>query len=125
MNEMYEQDQLAAIIKVIGVGGGGSNAVDHMVKERIEGVEFICLNTDDQALRKSLAPRKYQLGEEITRGLGAGANPEIGRKSAEADKEKICQMLAGSDMIFVTSGMGGGTGTLRLLLHKLQKKWAF
>lgn len=103
--------QQNAIIKVFGVGGGGSNALDYMVVERIDGVEFICANTDIQALQKSKAPTKLQLGEAITRGLGAGANPEIGRQSAEADSEKIRQMLKGTDMIFITAGMGGGTGT--------------
>jgi len=103
--------QQNAIIKVFGVGGGGSNALDYMVAERIDGVEFICANTDIQALQKSKAPSKLQLGEAITRGLGAGANPDIGRQSAEADSEKIRQMLKGTDMIFITAGMGGGTGT--------------
>jgi cell division protein FtsZ len=102
--------QQNAVIKVFAVGGGGSNALDYMLAEKIE-VEFICANTDSQALQKSRAPIKLQLGEAITRGLGAGANPEIGRQSAEADSEKIRQMLKGTDMIFITAGMGGGTGT--------------
>jgi len=100
-----------AVIKVFGVGGGGSNALDYMVAERIDGVDFICANTDRQALEKSKAPFKVQLGNEITRGLGAGANPDIGRQSAEADRERIKELLKGTDMIFITAGMGGGTGT--------------
>lgn len=98
-------------IKVIGVGGGGSNAVEHMVHEGIEVVEFICANTDKQALRNSSAEFTIQLGQEITRGLGAGANPEVGRKSAEEDREAIKEMLHDADMVFLTAGMGGGTGT--------------
>lgn len=104
-------NQQNAVIKVFGVGGGGGNALDYMVSEHIDGVDFICANTDEQALRKSKAPIKMQLGTDITRGLGAGANPEIGRKSAEADKDKIREFLQGTDMIFITAGMGGGTGT--------------
>lgn len=100
-----------AMIKVIGVGGGGSNAVEHMVNERIDGVEFICVNTDAQALRYSRAHQVMQLGEQITRGLGAGANPEVGRKAAEEDRERLKVLLQGADMIFITAGMGGGTGT--------------
>lgn len=100
-----------AVIKVFGVGGGGSNALDHMVLEKIDGVDFICANTDKQALDKSRARNKLQLGDEITKGLGAGANPEIGRQSAEADREKIKKLLHNTDMIFITAGMGGGTGT--------------
>ncbi|GJM06489.1 MAG: cell division protein FtsZ [marine bacterium B5-7] len=97
-----------AVIKVIGVGGGGGNAVEHMVEEHIEGVEFICANTDAQALKKSSAKTLLQLG---TKGLGAGADPEIGRISAEEDRERIQQTLQGADMVFITAGMGGGTGT--------------
>jgi len=104
-------NQQTAVIKVFGVGGGGSNALDYMVAEKIDGVEFICANTDKQALDKSRALIKLQLGDEITRGLGAGANPEIGRQSAEADRDKIRKLLQGTDMIFITAGMGGGTGT--------------
>jgi cell division protein FtsZ len=103
--------QQNAIIKVFGVGGGGSNALDYMVLEKIDGVNFICANTDKQALEKSKAPYKLQLGDAITRGLGAGANPEVGRQSAEADRDKIRALLQGTDMIFITAGMGGGTGT--------------
>ena len=100
-----------AIIKVIGVGGGGGNAVEHMVTEKVNGVEFICANTDAQALKNSNATIHIQLGDQLTKGLGAGANPEVGRQAAEEDKEKLRAILEGSDMVFVTAGMGGGTGT--------------
>ena len=100
-----------AVIKVIGVGGGGGNAVEHMLAENIEGVEFYCANTDAQALKNSNAKHLLQLGEELTKGLGAGANPQIGRESAEEDRERIRDMLVGADMVFITAGMGGGTGT--------------
>lgn len=100
-----------AVIKVIGVGGGGSNAVEHMLLENIEGVEFICANTDAQALRNSKAPTSLQLGGNITKGLGAGADPDVGRRAAEEDRERIAELIAGSDMVFITAGMGGGTGT--------------
>lgn len=100
-----------AVIKVVGVGGGGGNAVEHMVAENIEGVEFICANTDAQALRASNAKIHIQLGDELTKGLGAGANPQIGREAAEEDRELIREILAGADMVFITAGMGGGTGT--------------
>jgi cell division protein FtsZ len=100
-----------ARIKVIGVGGGGGNAVNTMISARLDGVEFIAGNTDCQALDAHMAPVKIQLGNDITRGLGAGANPEVGRKSAEESEERIRETLEGSDMVFVTAGMGGGTGT--------------
>lgn len=100
-----------AVIKVVGVGGGGGNAVEHMVAENIEGVEFICANTDAQALRASNAKTHIQLGDELTKGLGAGANPQIGREAAEEDRELIREILSGADMVFITAGMGGGTGT--------------
>ena len=100
-----------AVIKVVGVGGGGGNAVEHMLAENIDGVEFICANTDAQALRASKAKIHIQLGDELTKGLGAGANPQIGREAAEEDRELIREILAGSDMVFITAGMGGGTGT--------------
>ncbi len=100
-----------ARIKVIGVGGGGGNAVNHMIEAGVEGVEFIVANTDVQALRRSRAPYKIQLGSELTRGLGAGANPEIGHDAALADTEKIIEALEGAHMVFVTTGLGGGTGT--------------
>ncbi|UOQ85494.1 cell division protein FtsZ [Gracilibacillus salinarum] len=103
-------DQLATI-KVIGVGGGGSNAVNRMIEHGVQGVEFIAVNTDAQALNLSKAEVKMQIGTKLTRGLGAGANPEVGRKAAEESKEQIEEILKGSDMVFVTAGMGGGTGT--------------
>jgi cell division protein FtsZ len=100
-----------AVIKVVGVGGGGGNAVEHMVAENIDGVEFICANTDAQALKGSNAKVHIQLGDELTKGLGAGANPQIGREAAEEDREHIREILSGADMVFITAGMGGGTGT--------------
>lgn len=99
------------IIKVIGVGGGGGNAVEHMVIEHIEGVEFFAANTDAQALRKSKVGQTIQIGSSITKGLGAGANPEVGRTAAQEDKESIRNALDGADMVFIAAGMGGGTGT--------------
>ncbi|GKW48425.1 cell division protein FtsZ [Halomonas sp. NCCP-2165] len=101
----------SAVIKVIGVGGGGGNAVNHMVESSIEGVEFICANTDAQALKRVAAKTVLQLGGEITKGLGAGANPEVGRQAAMEDRERIAELLGGADMVFITAGMGGGTGT--------------
>ena len=103
-------DQLAAI-KVIGVGGGGNNAVNRMIEHGVQGVEFISVNTDAQALNLSKAEVKMQIGGKLTRGLGAGANPEVGKKAAEESKEQIEEALRGADMVFVTAGMGGGTGT--------------
>ena len=100
-----------AVIKVVGVGGGGGNAVDHMVRESIEGVQFISVNTDAQALRKSSVSTVIQIGGDITKGLGAGANPQVGRDSALEDREAIKKELEGSDMVFIAAGMGGGTGT--------------
>ena len=100
-----------AKIKVIGVGGGGSNAVNRMIDEGVKGVEFIVLNTDRQALISSRSEKKLQLGEKTTQGLGAGANPDIGSKSAEENKAEIQEILSGADMVFITAGMGGGTGT--------------
>lgn len=105
-----ETEQLAQI-KVIGVGGGGSNAVNRMIEAGLQGVEFIAVNTDAQALHLSKAENRLQIGSKLTRGLGAGANPEIGKKAAEESKEQIEQVLKGADMVFVTAGMGGGTGT--------------
>ncbi|MBM3223432.1 MAG: cell division protein FtsZ, partial [Candidatus Tectomicrobia bacterium] len=100
-----------AQIKVIGIGGAGGNAVNNMIMGQSNGVEFITANTDLQALNATLAPTKIQLGAQLTKGLGAGANPEIGRRSAEEDHEKLRSLLAGADMVFITAGMGGGTGT--------------
>ncbi|MBO1578781.1 MULTISPECIES: cell division protein FtsZ [Bacillus] len=104
------QDQLASI-KVIGVGGGGNNAVNRMIEHGVQGVDFIAVNTDAQALNLSKAETKMQIGGKLTRGLGAGANPEVGKKAAEESKEQIQEALRGADMVFVTAGMGGGTGT--------------
>ena len=106
-----EETQNGAKIKVIGVGGGGSNAVNRMIRAKVEGIEFIAANTDLQALKLSAAPVKLQLGAKLTKGLGAGANPEVGRKAALEDTEKILEALDGADMVFVTSGLGGGTGS--------------
>lgn len=105
-----DMDQFAQI-KVVGVGGGGNNAVNRMVESGLKGVEFIAINTDKQALYSSKAEHKLQIGEQLTKGLGAGANPEIGRKAATESKEDIYRRLEGADMVFVTAGMGGGTGT--------------
>ncbi|MGQ9426001.1 cell division protein FtsZ [Gilvimarinus sp. F26214L] len=100
-----------AVIKVIGIGGGGGNAVKHMIDNDVEGVEFICANTDAQALKDINARTVLQLGNNMTKGLGAGANPEIGRQAAMEDRERIAEVLHGADMVFITAGMGGGTGT--------------
>jgi cell division protein FtsZ len=100
-----------AVIKVIGVGGGGGNALEHMVQNQIEGVDFVSANTDAQALRKSSATTQLQLGTDITKGLGAGANPDVGRQAALEDRERIMEVIDGADMVFITAGMGGGTGT--------------
>ena len=106
-----EPPTTGAVIKVVGVGGGGGNAVNHMIDAHIEGIQFLVANTDLQALKKSLAPVKLQLGAKLTKGLGAGANPEVGRDAALEDTEKIIEALEGADMVFVTVGLGGGTGT--------------
>ncbi len=105
------QRPMSAQIKVVGIGGGGCNAIDSMIERGLSGVEFIAVNTDAQVLEESLATQKIQIGTNVTRGLGAGADPNVGRKSAEEDREKITRHLEGADMVFVTSGMGGGTGT--------------
>ncbi|HQT80705.1 MAG: cell division protein FtsZ [Ferrovum sp. 37-45-19] len=109
--EILENQALEAVIKVIGVGGCGGNAVEHMVSRGVSGVEFIAMNTDSQALKRSKATHLLQLGQSITKGLGAGANPEVGRQAALADRERIAEMIQGADMLFITAGMGGGTGT--------------
>ena len=106
-----ETDNNDAVIKVIGVGGGGNNAVNRMIREEVKGVEFISINTDKQALLSSMAENQIQIGEKLTRGLGAGAKPEVGKKAAEESREQIVSLLDGTDMVFVTAGMGGGTGT--------------
>ena len=109
--KIHLDDELTAKIKVVGVGGGGGNAVNRMIQSGIKGVEFLVANTDVQAMRASLAPIKLQIGGKLTKGLGAGANPEVGKQAALEDTDKIIEALSGADMIFITTGMGGGTGT--------------
>jgi cell division protein FtsZ len=109
--DFVHEDVHKAQIRVIGVGGGGGNAVNNMIESGMSGVEFIAVNTDAQDLERSLAPRRYQLGGQLTKGLGAGANPEIGREAALEDRDRIAELVAGADMVFITAGMGGGTGT--------------
>jgi cell division protein FtsZ len=111
MFELMDSYSQTAVIKVIGVGGGGGNAVSHMAKSGIEGVEFICVNTDAQALKHSQVKISLQIGCNITKGLGAGANPEVGRQAAMEDRDRIIELIEGCDMLFITAGMGGGTGT--------------
>lgn len=111
MFELVDNAPSNAVIKVIGVGGGGCNAVQHMASQSIEGVDFICANSDAQALKASLAETNLQIGSVLTKGLGAGANPRIGRQAAEEDYDRLREALEGSDMVFITAGMGGGTGT--------------
>ncbi len=111
MFEIMNNETQEAVIKVVGVGGCGSNAVDHMIQNGMQGVEFISMNTDAQALKGNKAPMILQLGTGITKGLGAGANPEIGREAALEDRDRIAEMIQGADMLFITAGMGGGTGT--------------
>jgi cell division protein FtsZ len=111
MFELLDAFTQSAVIKVIGIGGGGGNAVEHMVSHNIDGVDFICANTDAQALKTSSAQTILQLGNGITKGLGAGANPDLGRQAALEDRERIVEVLQGADMVFITAGMGGGTGT--------------
>ncbi|MBN49449.1 MAG: cell division protein FtsZ [Spongiibacteraceae bacterium] len=111
MFELVDNVPQSAVIKVIGVGGGGGNAVKHMIANNVEGVDFICANTDAQALTDICSRTVLQLGNNITKGLGAGANPEVGRKAAMEDRDRIMEALDGADMVFITAGMGGGTGT--------------
>ena len=111
MIELIDTEQPEAVIKVIGVGGCGGNAVDHMIGNGVAGVEFICANTDAQALKRNQSKITMQLGSNVTKGLGAGANPEVGRQAAIEDRERIAEMIQGADMLFITAGMGGGTGT--------------
>ncbi len=111
MFELVDNVPQSAVIKVIGVGGGGGNAVHHMIANQVDGVDFICANTDAQALSNLKSKTILQLGSAITKGLGAGANPEIGRQSALEDRDQIAEVLSGADMVFITAGMGGGTGT--------------
>ena len=111
MFELMDAYSQSAVIKVIGVGGGGGNAVSHMVTSGIEGVDFICINTDSQALKASKIKTSLQIGANITKGLGAGADPEVGRQAAMEDRDRIIELIEGCDMLFITAGMGGGTGT--------------
>jgi cell division protein FtsZ len=111
MIELLESQSPEAVIKVVGVGGCGGNAVDHMINNGVQGVEFISMNTDAQALKRNLAKTTLQLGTGVTKGLGAGANPAVGRLAAEEDRERITEIVTGADMLFITAGMGGGTGT--------------
>ena len=111
MFELVDSAPQSAVIKVVGVGGGGGNAVQHMLTQEVGGVDFICANTDAQALAGLTAPTTLQIGRGITKGLGAGANPQIGRDAALEDRDRIAELLMGSDMVFITAGMGGGTGT--------------
>ena len=111
MIEIIDTQAQEAVIKVVGVGGCGGNAVDHMIMQGVQGVEFISANTDAQALKRNQAKVQLQLGTGITKGLGAGANPEIGRQAALEDREQIAELIGGADMLFLTAGMGGGTGT--------------
>ena len=111
MFELMDAHSQSAVIKVIGVGGGGGNAVSHMVDTGIEGVDFICTNTDAQALKGSRVRTSLQIGCNITKGLGAGADPDIGRQAAMEDRDRIFEVIEGADMLFITAGMGGGTGT--------------
>jgi cell division protein FtsZ len=111
MFELVDMQPQEAVIKVVGVGGCGGNAVDHMIEAGVQGVEFICANTDAQALKRNRASVQLQLGAGVTKGLGAGANPDIGRQAAVEDRERIIELIEGADMLFLTAGMGGGTGT--------------
>ena len=111
MFELMDAQPQGAVIKVIGVGGCGGNAVDHMIEQGVQGVEFITINTDAQALKRSKALTQLQIGSALTKGLGAGAKPEIGQAAAEEDRERIAEIIKGANMVFITAGMGGGTGT--------------
>ncbi len=111
MIELIDAQSQEAVIKVIGVGGCGGNAVDHMIAQGVSGVEFIVVNTDAQALKRNKAQLQLQLGSNVTKGLGAGANPEMGRQAALEDRERLAELISGADMLFLTAGMGGGTGT--------------
>ena len=116
MFELIDNIPQSAVIKVVGVGGGGGNAVQHMVEAGIHGVDFICANTDAQALKGLSVKTILQLGGQITKGLGAGANPEVGRQAAIEDRDRIQEVLAGADMVFITAGMGGGQARVVRLL---------
>ena len=109
--DVVESAASPAVIKVIGIGGGGCNAINNMINSSVHGVEFISANTDAQSLQLNQAPKRIQLGTNLTRGLGAGANPEVGKNAALEDREAISEALNGANMVFITAGMGGGTGT--------------
>jgi cell division protein FtsZ len=109
--ELLDEQLQGAVIKVIGVGGCGGNAIDHMIEQGVQGVEFIAINTDAQALKRSKARVQLQIGATLTKGLGAGAKPAVGQAAAEEDRERIAEILRGANMVFITTGMGGGTGT--------------
>src|SRR5947209_11271974 len=111
MFELMDAYSQSAVIKVIGVGGGGGNAVAHMVTAGIDGVEFMCVNTDSQALKHAKVKTALQIGSNMTKGLGAGADPDVGRQAAMEDRDRIVELIEGCDMLFITAGMGGGTGT--------------
>ena len=111
MLDLDERIKNGAVIKVIGVGGGGGNAVERMIEAKVEGVEFIIANTDAQVIARSHADKAIQIGGKLTKGLGAGGNPDVGQRAAEESREEIAQALEGADLVFVTAGMGGGTGT--------------
>src|SRR5258708_13591274 len=111
MFEIVDTQPQEAVIKVVGVGGCGGNAVDHMINEGVDGVEFICANTDSQALKRNKSKALLQLGPNVTKGLGAGANPDIGREAAMEDRERIIELIEGADMLFLTAGVGGGPRT--------------
>ena len=111
VNFTIVDDDNRAKMRVIGIGGAGGNAVNRMIEADLQGVEFVAINSDLQDLELSQAPRRIQIGTNITKGLGAGANPDVGRQAIEEDRDKVSELLAGSDMVFVTAGMGGGTGT--------------
>ena len=110
---MFSQDAFSEkpILKVVGIGGGGGNAVNRMIENDVKGVEFVVINTDAQVLRLAKAETRLQIGKQLTKGLGAGADPEVGQKAAEESEDEIREILRGSDMVFITAGMGGGTGT--------------
>lgn len=124
-----EKEITGANMKVIGVGGGGNNAVNRMIEDQLTGVQFIAVNTEKQVLfgeNRSKADLKIQIGEKLTKGLGAGAKPEIGQRAAEESREEIAQAIRGADMVFVTAGMGGGTGTgAAPIIANIAKKWAY
>ena len=111
MFELVDSAPQNAVIKVVGVGGGGGNAIAHMMAKSVEGVDFVAANTDAQALKNLEARTILQIGSTMTKGLGAGANPEVGRQAALEDRDRIGEVLSGADMVFITAGMGGGTGT--------------